>query len=123
MTETLTDLDRGLARLAFVNGMTSLARLEPEAGEMEELGDGESRRKKGRGGKGRFGSGGTSAVSLWSMIAGWMTGRGDKGPMVLGLTQPSDGHPQEEMVPDFAWFRPLAHNNQTWVLYWPELTV
>lgn len=42
---------------------------------------------------------------------------------VIGVIDPSDGHPQEEHTPDFGWFRPLAHNNQTWVLYWPELEV
>lgn len=42
---------------------------------------------------------------------------------ILGIINPSDGHPQEEHAPDFGWFRPLAHNNPTWVLYWPELEV
>ncbi|MDP9127318.1 MAG: hypothetical protein M3N08_03515 [Pseudomonadota bacterium] len=42
---------------------------------------------------------------------------------VIGIINPSDGHPQEEHTPDFGWFRPLAHNNPTWVLYWPELEV
>jgi hypothetical protein len=42
---------------------------------------------------------------------------------ILGITNPSDGHPQEEMTPDFGWFRQLAHNNQTWINYWPELIV
>jgi hypothetical protein len=42
---------------------------------------------------------------------------------VQGIIHPSDGHPQEEHTPDFGWFRPLAHNNATWVLYWPELEV
>ena len=42
---------------------------------------------------------------------------------VIGIIDPSDGHPQEEHTPDFGWFRPLAHNNPTWVLYWPELEV
>jgi hypothetical protein len=42
---------------------------------------------------------------------------------VLGLINPSDGHPQQELVPDFGWFRPLSYNNATWVLYWPELEI
>jgi hypothetical protein len=42
---------------------------------------------------------------------------------VVGIINPSDGHPQEEHTPDFGWFRPLAHNNPTWVLYWPDLEV
>jgi hypothetical protein len=42
---------------------------------------------------------------------------------VIGIIHPNDGHPQEEMTPDFAWFRPLSANNPTWVLYWPELEV
>lgn len=42
---------------------------------------------------------------------------------IIGIIDPSDGHPQEEHTPDFGWFRPLAHNNTTWVLYWPELEV
>jgi hypothetical protein len=44
-------------------------------------------------------------------------------PVLLAGGEPSDGHPQEELTPDFCWFRPLAHNNQTWVLYWPDLAV
>ncbi len=44
-------------------------------------------------------------------------------PQSLTLIEPSDGHPQEEQTPDFAWFRPLSHNVPTWVLYWPELMV
>jgi hypothetical protein len=39
------------------------------------------------------------------------------------IIHPSDGHPQEELSPDFNWFRPLSWNNPTWTLYWPELTV
>lgn len=42
---------------------------------------------------------------------------------VLHGGDPSDGHPQEELTPDFAHFRPLSHNNQTWLNYWPELEV
>ncbi|MBV8060324.1 MAG: hypothetical protein JO126_04370 [Alphaproteobacteria bacterium] len=41
----------------------------------------------------------------------------------FGVIEPSDGHPQEEMTPDFGWFRPLSYNVPTWVLYWPELEV
>ena len=42
---------------------------------------------------------------------------------IRGVIEPSDGHPQEELTPDFGWFRPLSFNNSTWVLYWPELEV
>ncbi len=42
---------------------------------------------------------------------------------IRGIIEPSDGHPQEEHTPDFGWFRPLSHNNTTWVLYWPDLEI
>jgi hypothetical protein len=42
---------------------------------------------------------------------------------IRGVIEPSDGHPQEELTPDFGWFRPLSFNNSTWVLYWPDLEV
>jgi hypothetical protein len=48
---------------------------------------------------------------------------GERRPGVLGIMHPSDGHPQEELTPDFGWFRALAHNNNTWTLYWPELII
>ena len=31
--------------------------------------------------------------------------------------------PHQELVPDYCLFKPLQHNNQVWILYWPELTV
>jgi len=37
--------------------------------------------------------------------------------------EPSDGHPQEELTPDFQLFRGFQHNNATWTLYWPELII
>lgn len=42
---------------------------------------------------------------------------------IRGVIEPSDGHPQEELTPDFGWFRPLSFNNTTWVLYWPDLEI
>jgi len=48
---------------------------------------------------------------------------GHQRPRIVGITHPSDGHPQEELTPDFGWFRALAHNNATWTLYWPELII
>jgi hypothetical protein len=44
-------------------------------------------------------------------------------PTLLSGGAPSDGHPQQEQTPDFCWFRPLAHNNPTWILYWPDLAI
>jgi hypothetical protein len=48
---------------------------------------------------------------------------GEKRCRHVQIIHPSDGHPQEELSPDFNWFRPLSWNNPTWTLYWPELTV
>lgn len=79
-----------------------------------------------KGSGGRRSSGGSGSLYLRSLIRDILVrhqrDRDDKAS-VIGLIQPSDGHPQEELTPDFGWFRPLAHNNTTWVLYWPELTV
>ena len=43
------------------------------------------------------------------------------GHLVTG--EPSDGHPQEELTPDFQLFRPFNANNPTWTLFWPELLI
>ena len=43
------------------------------------------------------------------------------GNLVVG--EPSDGHPQEELTPDFQLYRPLSFNNPTWTLYWPDLII
>lgn len=48
---------------------------------------------------------------------------GEQRPSWFRVIEPSDGHPQEEMTPDFCWFRPLSYNVNSWVLYWPELEV
>ena len=42
---------------------------------------------------------------------------------IIGLIHPSDGHPMQEMVPDFCWFRPLSFNNTSWVNAWPDLEI
>jgi hypothetical protein len=116
----MTDLEKRARLEAYRTGLDSLLKIEPEADEASEAASSE----KKKGGKGRFGSGGTSSVSLGSLISDILTRRrGPQSPSILGLSEPSDGHPQEELTPDFCWFRPLAQNNQTWVLYWPELTV
>jgi len=42
---------------------------------------------------------------------------------VLGIINPSDGHPQQEHTPDWAWFRPISFNRQSWIDIWPELHI
>lgn len=41
----------------------------------------------------------------------------------VSVGEPSDGHPQEEMVPDFAWFRPMGHNALIRMIYYPEMEI
>jgi hypothetical protein len=76
--------------------------------------------KKGKSGKGEGKAGGFFGAVTTEMF---FRGDGAKRPRIIGITHPSDGHPQEELTPDFGWFRALAHNNPTWTLYWPELII
>ena len=66
-----------------------------------------------------------SSGELFGAAAAGLTFRGTEGrrPSNLGIIHPSDGHPMQELSPDFNWFRPLSWNNPTWTLYWPELIV
>jgi hypothetical protein len=121
----MLDIEKRLKLEAHWLGLNRLILSGPEAVRTTEGSEDEEDSKGGESekGKGRFGSGGTTVVSLWRMFANWITSHHVRMPGVLGVCQPSDGHPMQELVPDFGWFRPLAHNNQTWIMYWPDLTV
>ena len=81
--------------------------------------DATTRTKKKSGGK-KDGTGGFFGAAVGEMFFRHPDGRR---PRIVGITHPSDGHPQEELTPDFGWFRALSYNNPTWTLYWPELII
>ena len=37
--------------------------------------------------------------------------------------EPSDGHPQEELTPDFAFYRPMSYNALIRMIYYPDMEV
>jgi len=79
-----------------------------------------------KGGKGETDKGGATGIaSMFRFFStdGTCSRKGFTGIPKDGIIHPSDGHPQEELVPDFALFRPLSFNNATWTLYWPDLIV
>jgi len=109
-------------RLDHLNSLLDPAGLAGEEGDPKEE-EPPGRRARSKGGKsGKTGQSGIAdmftraARDVFRRIHNAYAG-------VLGIINPSDGHPQQEMVPDFGWFRPLSHNNATWVLYWPELEI
>ena len=106
--KTDSRLDYLLQRLASMNRLIDTIHADDEDGQDS------GKKKKSDRNDGLFGAV-TSEM--------FFRAEGKRRPSILGITHPSDGHPQEEMVPDFGWFRPLTYNNQTWILYWPELTV
>jgi hypothetical protein len=61
---------------------------------------------------------------LYSVVAREVTfPRCESDGIYFSKGEPSDGHPQEELTPDFQCFRALGHNISTRVLYWPDLEV
>lgn len=79
--------------------------------------------KKGSGDKGSVDIGSFFRFYSNDNVKGRYGGPHQKMAAIMGISEPSDGHPNEELTPDFSLFRPLSHNVATWVLYWPELTV
>jgi len=109
-------IDYLLQRLANMNSLLDL--IGP--GDEEQTEDRVSESGgKGRGGK-KGGDGGLFGAAKGEMF---FRRNGEGRPGILSITHPSDGHPQEELTPDFNWFRPLTWNNPTWTLYWPELSI
>ena len=92
-----------------VHTMNDLGDLRPEERE-EEAGAAQKKKKT----DGFFGS---------AMSEMFFRREGATRPRIVGITHPSDGHPQEELTPDFGWFRALSYNNPTWTLFWPELII
>jgi len=109
--KTETHMDCLLQRLYDMN---SLADLNQEEHDQDTI---ETSKKKKKGGK--------KSGGFFSTVVGEIFFRrnSESRAGIIGIIHPSDGHPQEEMAPDFGWFRPLAHNNATWTLYWPELII
>ena len=112
--KTETRMDVLLQRLADMNGLVDLTSTSEEV-EALEAAEQAKKKKKGSGERDGFFSTAIREV--------FFRGDRDKRPGILGITHPSDGHPQEELTPDFGWFRALSHNNATWTLYWPELII
>ena len=115
-------IDYLLQRLANMNSLLDMIGPDNE----DEQTEGRSRRSGGEG-KGKKSGGGKKGGNggLFGAVMGEMFFRrnGEQKARILGIIHPSDGHPQEELTPDFNWFRPLSYNNPTWTLYWPELIV
>ncbi len=110
---TETRKDQLLQRLNNLNELLDLRGSDEQEGESTD-----SNKKSGgkKGGK----SGGFFGTAVGEVV---FRRNSEKRPGILGITHPSDGHPQEELTPDFGWFRPLAFNNPTWTLFWPELII
>jgi hypothetical protein len=112
-------IDTLLQRLANMNRLVDL--VNPGEDDEEQRENGQRRSgSKGKSGKGQQGGNG----GLFGAAKGEMLfRRGARNPSILSITDPSDGHPQEELTPDFNWFRSLTYNNPTWTLYWPDLII
>ena len=112
-----TRMDCLMQRITDFNELVDLREVEPDT---DTKGDDE--KSKGKGGK----AGGRSSWGgFFAAVMGEIFFRRNRtgNPSILSITHPSDGQPQEELTPDFNWFRPLSWNNPTWTLYWPELIV
>jgi hypothetical protein len=112
-----TRMDELIHRLDHFNRLLDLRGPTMEAGSEEDEEKGEGKKSGKKGGKKGGGFFGTVVGEILFRV------NRDARPGIVGITHPSDGHPQEELTPDFGWFRPLAHNNATWTLYWPELII
>jgi hypothetical protein len=90
---------------------------------VEEEPPGRSARSKGKSGKSGTGDQ-SGVVDMFSRAAQKVFRRIHNAyAAILGKADPSDGHPQQEHCPDWAWFRPISHNRQAWIDTWPELQV
>jgi hypothetical protein len=114
-----TRMDQLMMRLSDMNRLLDL-----RPSHEDEEGD-ESQESTKSGGKKGGKKGGKQGGGFFGTAVGEIFFRrnSEKRPGILGITHPSDGHPQEELTPDFGWFRPLSYNNMTWTLYWPELII
>jgi hypothetical protein len=112
-----TRMDLLLQRLVNMDALVDL-RPSPED---EDEAEGVEKRRKSSGKK----SGGKQGGGFFGGVTGEIFFRrsSEKSPSIHGITHPSDGHPQEELTPDFGWFRSLSYNNPTWTLFWPELII
>jgi hypothetical protein len=117
--KTETRMDLLLQRLSAMNALLDLRATDEIIDEIDATDATETKKKSGgkKGGKQGGGFFGTAVREILFRQSG------EKRVGILSITHPSDGHPQEELTPDFGWFRPLAHNNATWTLYWPELII
>jgi len=105
-----THMDYLIQRIDAMNDLLNLGHNEVEETEDQQ-------KKKKSGGKKGGGFFGTVPNEMFFRRSG------AERPRIVGITHPSDGHPQEELTPDFGWFRALSYNNPTWTLYWPELII
>ncbi|MDE1900457.1 MAG: hypothetical protein KGI37_02290 [Alphaproteobacteria bacterium] len=109
-------LDTLMRRLAVMNDLLNLISSDEDIDTQSNQG---GKRKSG----GKKSGGGLAGLFGAAGRLMFFRRRADGRSGILGIIHPSDGHPQEELTPDFNWFRPLSYNNPTWTLYWPELTV
>ncbi len=114
--KTETRMDCLMQRLYDFNDLTDM-RQDPI---VDEAADTDAKEKKKRGGKSGGGQDGFFSAAVGEIL---FRRNSTKRPGILGIIHPSDGHPQEELSPDFGWFRPLSFNNATWTLYWPDLII
>jgi hypothetical protein len=113
--KTETRIDGMLQRLYDMNNLADLRQAEHDSDSSEPA---ENKKKKG----GKGGKGGKSGGFLSTVVNEILFRRSGENRFV-SPGEPSDGHPQEELTPDFQLFRGLNHNNATWTLYWPDLII